>query len=158
HAAHVRLLRRERRRVSLAQSISAERRAPPALPPTGHSRRQNVALHALAALGLSRRAERLQRSERRRRQHELQSDAADVSDRAPVLAEPRHTGGVLTMRARSLLLCAALGLAPVIGGVVSACGPSDFDPATKVQSVRILASRVRDNKSYAKPGDKVTLE
>ena len=62
------------------------------------------------------------------------------------------------MRARSLLLCVALGLAPVLGGVVSACGPADFDPATKVQTVRILASRARDDKSYAKPGDKVTLE
>lgn len=53
----------------------------------------------------------------------------------------------------------ALSLAIAVGGALSsACGPSDFDPSTKIQTVRILASRVQNNKSYAKPGDKVTVE
>ena len=39
---------------------------------------------------------------------------------------------------------------------VLACGNSGFDPASKVDSVRLFA--VRADKPYAKPGDTVTLE
>ncbi|MDB4996544.1 MAG: hypothetical protein JWM74_3976 [Myxococcaceae bacterium] len=52
------------------------------------------------------------------------------------------------MRARSILLVLALGVA-------TACAP-DFDPASKIQSVRILATRA--DKPYAKPGDTIELE
>lgn len=41
-------------------------------------------------------------------------------------------------------------------GVLVACGNNGFDPASKVDSVRMFA--VRANKPYAKPGETVTLE
>ena len=58
------------------------------------------------------------------------------------------------MRLRSLLLGLAV---PILSGVLaSACGVGDFDPSTKLNSVRILASRA--DKPYAKPGDTVNLD
>ena len=47
-----------------------------------------------------------------------------------------------------LIAMASLGL--------SACGGDDFDPASKVQGVRVLA--VKKSAPYAKPGEKVELE
>jgi hypothetical protein len=44
---------------------------------------------------------------------------------------------------------------PLLLAGLAACG-NDFDPSSKVQSVRILASRA--DKPYAKPGDSVELE
>ncbi len=49
-------------------------------------------------------------------------------------------------------LSALLALSP------TACGVGDFDPSTKVSTVRLLASRVNGDKAYAKPGDDVELE
>src|SRR5215471_4846300 len=54
------------------------------------------------------------------------------------------------MRALFLLL----GMAAFVAFV--ACGVGDFDPASKVDSVRILA--LRADEPYAKPGDAVHLE
>lgn len=45
-------------------------------------------------------------------------------------------------------------LAPLV--LLLACGAGDFDPVSKVNTVRVLASRV--DKPYAKPGETVTLE
>jgi hypothetical protein len=42
--------------------------------------------------------------------------------------------------------------------VAAACGPSGFTSSTVINSVRILATRADGDKSYAKPGDVVTLE
>ncbi len=39
-----------------------------------------------------------------------------------------------------------------------ACGPSGFESETVIDSVRVLATRVDGDKSYAQPGDTVTLE
>jgi hypothetical protein len=44
----------------------------------------------------------------------------------------------------------------VLGACVSSCGIGDFDPASLLNGVRILATRA--DKPYALPGDKVTLE
>ncbi len=65
------------------------------------------------------------------------------------------------MRAPKLFAASrALGLAAVAtifaGAAVVSCAPSDFDPITLVNSVRMLASR--SSKPYAKPGDTVDLE
>jgi hypothetical protein len=51
-----------------------------------------------------------------------------------------------------------LGLALVVGGAIAAfaCGGEGFDPASKVDSVRLFA--VKADKPYAKPGETVTLE
>ena len=43
-----------------------------------------------------------------------------------------------------------------LAAAFAACGPSDFDPQSKVASVRILASSA--DKPYAKPGDDVHVE
>jgi len=59
------------------------------------------------------------------------------------------------MRARTLshgLFAAAL----VAGALLVACGPSSFDPADLIESVRILASR--SDQPYAKPGATVHSE
>src|SRR5262245_51429391 len=40
--------------------------------------------------------------------------------------------------------------------LIAACGVGDFDPQSKVDAVRILASRA--DKPYAKPGDAVHVE
>jgi hypothetical protein len=58
------------------------------------------------------------------------------------------------MRAHSALP-AVVVLAALAFGVVTACSP-DFDPASKIQSVRILATRAA--KPYAKPGDAIEIE
>jgi hypothetical protein len=59
------------------------------------------------------------------------------------------------MRLRSLLILGALAF--VVGALaLAACGGEDFDPASKVNSVRIFG--VRADKPYAKPGETVTLE
>src|SRR5687767_3104361 len=50
---------------------------------------------------------------------------------------------------RRLGLFAALAL-------IGSCGSGDFEPQSKIESVRILASRV--DKPYAKPGETVSLE
>ncbi len=42
--------------------------------------------------------------------------------------------------------------------LAAACGPSGFQSETVIDSVRVLASRVDADDSYAKPGDVVTLE
>ena len=47
-------------------------------------------------------------------------------------------------------------LTAVIFAIGVSCGPADFDPQSKIDSVRILASRA--DKPYAKPGDTVRLE
>lgn len=49
----------------------------------------------------------------------------------------------------------------VLGGALAvaalmACGAEDFEPVSKVQSVRVLAARV--DKPYARPGDTVTMD
>jgi hypothetical protein len=44
----------------------------------------------------------------------------------------------------------------VVVAVLAACGVGDFEPVSKIDSVRILASRA--DKPYAKPGDAVHLE
>jgi hypothetical protein len=51
-----------------------------------------------------------------------------------------------------------LALLLAVGGAVAAfaCGGDGFDPASKVDSVRLFA--VKADKPYAKPGDTVTLE
>ncbi len=51
---------------------------------------------------------------------------------------------------------AVLGLALAIGAALVACGGEGFDPASKVDSVRLFV--VRADKPYAKPGESVTLE
>lgn len=47
-------------------------------------------------------------------------------------------------------------LATLAVGLFASCGPMGFDPSTKIQSVRVLASRA--DKPYAKPGDAVSVE
>ncbi len=47
-------------------------------------------------------------------------------------------------------------IALVVVGALLACGNNGFDPASKVDSVRMFA--VRADKPYAKPGETVTLE
>jgi len=70
----------------------------------------------------------------------------------------RPTSPIRRLELLGLALAGALAVA-VVGGVAgSACAPAGFDSATKIESVRILASRVDDDKSYARPGDTVTLE
>jgi hypothetical protein len=49
-----------------------------------------------------------------------------------------------------------LVVALAVGGALFACGGGGFDPASKVDSVRLFA--VRADKPYAKPGETVTLE
>ena len=51
---------------------------------------------------------------------------------------------------RSLLLLGLFG-----GTMMMSCGPSDFDPQTLVNTVRILAAGA--DEPYAKPGDGVNL-
>lgn len=60
------------------------------------------------------------------------------------------------MRLRALLLSSILGLAAAGGAALLACGASDFDPPSLVQSVRMFG--VRADKPYANAGDVVTLE
>jgi hypothetical protein len=57
-------------------------------------------------------------------------------------------------------LVAVVGAASVAGAVAFAvaCGPSGFQSSTVVDSVRILATRADNDKSYALPGDVVTVE
>jgi hypothetical protein len=63
------------------------------------------------------------------------------------------------MKARALLLAVpALTLAALALTHTLACGPSGFDPAQKLDTVRILATRADADESYAHPGDTVTLE
>lgn len=52
------------------------------------------------------------------------------------------------------LLAAATALA--CGAALPSCAAEDFDPVTKVDSVRLFAARA--DKPYAKPGETVTLE
>jgi hypothetical protein len=54
-------------------------------------------------------------------------------------------------------LLAPLAAVALVAAAI-ACGPADFDPSTKLNSVRILASRINDDKAYAKPGDSVEVE
>jgi hypothetical protein len=54
---------------------------------------------------------------------------------------------------RSLLLTVVLALLVMFG---EACRSAQFDPASRVEAVRILATRA--DKPYAKPGDTVNLE
>jgi hypothetical protein len=54
---------------------------------------------------------------------------------------------------RSLVALALFGAAFTV-----ACAPADFDPASKLESVRILASRADFDETYPKPGDHVVLE
>ena len=58
------------------------------------------------------------------------------------------------MRSRFFLL-GLVALAAVCCAIF-ACGAGDFDPQSKVDSVRIFG--VRADKPYAKPGETVTLE
>ena len=54
-----------------------------------------------------------------------------------------------------------LGGGALVGGSLAlalACGPAGFQSSTVIDSVRILATRVDDDKAYAHPGDVVTLE
>jgi hypothetical protein len=52
---------------------------------------------------------------------------------------------------------ASLGFSGLVAATVSvACGAGDFDPASKITSVRVLATRA--DKPFAKPGDDVTIE
>jgi hypothetical protein len=62
------------------------------------------------------------------------------------------------MSIRSGIVALALSAAAIVGAgaLGSACGPADFDSATKIASVRILATKA--DKPYAKPGDSVNLE
>lgn len=55
--------------------------------------------------------------------------------------------------ARSLLVAVAVVAS---GGVAASCAAEDFDPVTKVDSVRMFAARA--DRPYAKPGETVTLE
>jgi hypothetical protein len=55
-------------------------------------------------------------------------------------------------------LASALALVGSAIALVSACGPSGFQSATVIDSVRILATRVDHDEAYARPGDTVTLE
>ncbi|HEY2509521.1 MAG TPA: hypothetical protein VGI39_01575 [Polyangiaceae bacterium] len=57
----------------------------------------------------------------------------------------------------SLLGVTALG-AGALGFGFGACAPAGFDSSTKIESVRILATRADGDKSYARPGDTVTLQ
>lgn len=59
-------------------------------------------------------------------------------------------------RGRALALRVAVVLAVVAIAALFACGGGGFDPASKVDSVRMFA--VRADKPYAKPGQTVTLE
>ncbi len=59
------------------------------------------------------------------------------------------------MRRLTRLLCAVVPLLPLLV-IASSCGPGDFDPQSKLASVRILASKA--DKPYAKPGEAVHLE
>ncbi len=59
------------------------------------------------------------------------------------------------MRRTHLFALLAL-LAPPLVSVAASCGPADFEPQSKLASVRILASRA--DKPYAKPGEAVHLE
>lgn len=56
-----------------------------------------------------------------------------------------------SLRARLVTLVVLAALVALF-----ACGAADFDPASKVDSVRLFA--VRADKPYAKPGETVTLE
>lgn len=59
---------------------------------------------------------------------------------------------MIRTRRWAFLLAALLGAALV----VLACGSGDFDPVSKVDSVRMFG--VRSDKPYARPGDTVTFE
>jgi hypothetical protein len=51
-----------------------------------------------------------------------------------------------------------LSTSVVAGVVATACGPAGFTSSSVIDSVRILATRADNDKSYAKPGDTVTVE
>lgn len=55
-----------------------------------------------------------------------------------------------------LAIPTALVLSALFLGAVLACGETGFEPASKVDSVRMFVTRA--DKPYAKPGDTVTLE
>lgn len=55
---------------------------------------------------------------------------------------------------RALALLGLFGLVAAAGA--AACNGADFDPSSKIQSVRVLATRA--DKPFAKPGDTVNLE
>ncbi len=60
------------------------------------------------------------------------------------------------MKRRTLLILVLAIAAAVV--VAVACGPAGFTSSSVISSVRILATRADNDKSYAKPGDLVTLE
>ena len=60
------------------------------------------------------------------------------------------------MRLRPRALVPAVALAPLCAAFVASCGAADFDPQSKVNTVRIFASRA--DEPYAKPGDSVTID
>ena len=60
------------------------------------------------------------------------------------------------MRKRTLLFFLLASAAAVV--LAMACGPSGFTSEDLINSVRILATRADNDKSFAKPGDVVTLE
>jgi hypothetical protein len=55
-------------------------------------------------------------------------------------------------------LAAIVALVGLVVALAVACGPAGFQSETVVDSVRILATRVDNDKAYAQPGDTVTLE
>jgi hypothetical protein len=60
------------------------------------------------------------------------------------------------MRRRTLLFLLFAAASAVVLAV--ACGPAGFTSEDQINSVRILATRADNDKSFAKPGDTVTLE
>jgi hypothetical protein len=63
----------------------------------------------------------------------------------------------LSERARTRAAWIGAGVVVALG-VAVACGPSGFTSDSVVSSVRVLATRVDNDKAYAHPGDMVTLE
>jgi hypothetical protein len=64
--------------------------------------------------------------------------------------------GALVKRLRAAGVALTLSSAVALGFSALSCGLDDFDPVSKLDSVRILATRA--DKPYAKPGEQVHLE
>src|SRR5262249_1160842 len=110
HAEHVRLLRRKRGRVPPAAGVSELRLAPADVPPARRAPRQDVAVPALEAQRVPRRAERLQPGERRGRELQLRLHAPDVRAGASDPAEPGRARGAVDVVPVALLLATRLRL------------------------------------------------